>query len=85
MEHQQGISAARLARHVGRTLDVLIDRVEGNVAIGRSAADAPDIDGVVRVSGGAKLRPGTLHRVKIEASDDYDLAGRPARKSGAGA
>jgi ribosomal protein S12 methylthiotransferase len=85
MEHQQRISATRLARHVGRALDVLIDRVEGSVAIGRSAADAPDIDGVVRVSGGAKLRPGTLHRVQIEASDDYDLSGRLAAKSATGA
>lgn len=83
MRHQQRISASRLARYIGRTVDVLIDQVEGKMAIGRSAADAPGIDGVVRIKGGGKLQPGTLQRVLIDASDDYDLTGRLSAKSGA--
>ena len=83
MQHQQRISASRLARYVGRTVDVVIDQIEGKVAIGRSAADAPGIDGVVRIKGGSKVQPGSLQRVLIDASDDYDLTGRLAAKPGA--
>ena len=79
MEVQQDISTRRLARLVGRELDVLIDDVpedgtDGTV-IGRCYADAPEIDGSVRVSTTEQVRPGDMLRVRITGSDDYDLEG----------
>jgi ribosomal protein S12 methylthiotransferase len=73
MEKQAAVSQVRLARFVGRELKVLVDRVEDGVALARSFADAPDIDGVVRFEGGAKLKPGQFATVKITACDAYDL------------
>jgi ribosomal protein S12 methylthiotransferase len=73
MEVQARISAARLARKVGRTLRVLVDEIDGRDAIARSTADAPEIDGIVRVKGGGKLRPGEFGDVKITAADEHDL------------
>ncbi len=77
MQTQARISAARLARKVGRTLDVLVDAVEGDTATARSAADAPEIDGVVRVTGGGKLRVGEFARVRVTSADTHDLAAVP--------
>ncbi len=79
METQARISAARLARKVGRTLDVLVDAVEGDVALARSAADAPEIDGVVRVEDGDGLRVGDFARVVVTGADAHDLTARRAR------
>jgi len=79
MQAQQRISAARLARKVGREIDVLVDAVEGTTAIARSEADAPEIDGVVRVKSARGVKPGDLIRVKVTASDDYDLAAKPVK------
>jgi ribosomal protein S12 methylthiotransferase len=73
MEVAQRISAARLAARVGRTEQVLVDAVEGNVAIARSRGDAPEIDGIVRIKRGGKLAVGEFATVKITAADDYDL------------
>ena len=78
MEAQQAISVARLKRKIGRRIEVLVDRVDGKLAIARSAADAPEIDGVVMIRDAAQLTPGTRHRVIIEASDEYDLHARLA-------
>jgi ribosomal protein S12 methylthiotransferase len=75
MELAADISAARLAAKVGRTLEVLVDTIDGDKAIGRSYADAPEIDGLVRVQKGAKLRVGQRVNVKITGSDHYDLTG----------
>jgi ribosomal protein S12 methylthiotransferase len=73
MEVAQRISAARLAARVGRTEQVLVDAIEGNVAIARSRGDAPEIDGIVRIKRGGKLAVGEFATVKITAADDYDL------------
>ena len=78
MAAQQAISAARLQRRVGDTLEVLIDSRDDEGAVGRSAADAPDIDGLVHVEilpGMAPPAPGDLVSVLIEDADDYDLFG----------
>ncbi|MNV31530.1 Ribosomal protein S12 methylthiotransferase RimO [compost metagenome] len=75
MELQQGISTARLARKVGREIDVLIDEVDEDGAIGRSSADAPEIDGCVYVSSEKTLKAGDLVRVRVTESDEYDLWG----------
>jgi ribosomal protein S12 methylthiotransferase len=78
MQKQQAISAARLAARVGRTMRVLVDRVEARTAIARSEADAPEIDGTVRISGRgvARLRPGEFADVVTTAATAYDLTAR---------
>ena len=78
MALQEGISAARLKRRIGRTLTVLVDAVTPKGAIARSSADAPDIDGIVRVAPHATLKAGEFARVKIVASDTHDLQGAVA-------
>jgi ribosomal protein S12 methylthiotransferase len=76
MEHAQDISARRLQRRVGTIIQVLVDRIEGQTAIARSAADAPDIDGVVRITNGAKLKVGEFAQVRVTKADAYDLTAR---------
>ena len=73
MEIQAKISAARLERKVGKTLSVLVDEINGDGAIARSSADAPEIDGVVRVTRPGKLRAGEFATVRIIRSDEHDL------------
>ncbi len=73
MEAQREISADVLAAQVGKTLDVLIDEVDEDGATGRSAWDAPDIDGSVFIEDGQGLKPGDFVRVTIVDSDEYDL------------
>jgi ribosomal protein S12 methylthiotransferase len=73
MELQQSISAARLARKVGREIDVLIDEVDEDGAVGRSAGDAPEIDGCVYVSSDKPLKAGDMVRARVTESDEYDL------------
>ena len=75
MAHQQAISTARLARRVDTEIDVLIDEVDEDGAIGRSSADAPEIDGCVYVSSERELKPGDMVRVRVTESDEYDLWG----------
>lgn len=76
MQRQAKISKRRLKAKVGRVEPVLIDEVGATVAIGRSRADAPEIDGVVSVRcGSVKLKPGDLVQVRIEKSDQHDLHG----------
>jgi len=83
MEVAQRISAARLAQRVGRTEQVLVDAIEGKVAIARSRGDAPDIDGVVRIQRGGKLPVGEFATVTITAADEYDLEAVPASRPSA--
>ena len=73
MAHKQAISTERLARKVGKELDVLIDEVDEEGAVGRSSADAPEIDGSVFVDSAVPLKPGDLVRVRVTESDEYDL------------
>ena len=73
MEVQAGISAAKLQKKIGRTLTVLVDDVNEDEAIARSMADAPEIDGVVRIAGGASLKPGQFVEVRVTGADAHDL------------
>jgi ribosomal protein S12 methylthiotransferase len=73
MAKQQTISAAKLAKKVGTTQTVLVDEVEGDRAVGRSMADAPEIDGVVYLTAPPGLKPGDLVEGEVSAADDYDL------------
>jgi ribosomal protein S12 methylthiotransferase len=73
MECQAEISTARMARKVGRLLDVLVDEMDGDTAVARSSADAPEIDGTVRVPRAPGVRPGDILRVRVVGADEYDL------------
>ncbi len=73
MELSAQISAARLAQKVGRHMPVLIDAVDGDLAVARSSADAPEIDGTVKIHGANGLKVGTLAQVRITAAGAYDL------------
>jgi len=79
MQVQEEISARRLARKVGTLQRVLVDEVGPTVAVGRSTADAPEIDGVVRFrTGRRRIAVGEFVDVRIEASQQHDLEGRLA-------
>jgi ribosomal protein S12 methylthiotransferase len=68
-----------VARKVGRTLTVLVDEVGADgTAVARSAADAPEIDGLVYVGKARKLKAGQFARVRITRADVHDLHGEPA-------
>ncbi len=73
MERAQAISASRLKARVGREEQVLVESLDGTTAIARSRGDAPEIDGVVRIARGGKLRVGEFAPVKITGADAYDL------------
>lgn len=80
MEVQQQAAFEFRESLVGRTLDVLLDvPVEGerDVWIGRTYADAPDVDGVTFVTG-KKLQAGKIVPTEIVAAQGYDLVGAAA-------
>ncbi len=81
MERAARISAQRLSAKVGRRMRVLVDAVEGGLAIARSEADAPEIDGVVRIKRAKSLKPGEWADVEIVSADEYDLHARLADAS----
>ena len=72
MAAQQSISARRLQEKVGREIQVIVDQIDENEAIGRSRGDAPDIDGKVLLTGGT-LNVGDIVRARVEAAGPYDL------------
>ena len=78
MEVQAAVSRGRLAGRIGRELEVLVDHVEGGVAIARSSAEAPEIDGVVRLTGCKGLAAGDFARVRVTSAGDHDLEAVPA-------
>jgi ribosomal protein S12 methylthiotransferase len=78
MAHQRDISAARLAARVGRDIDVIVDEVSDERVVARSTGDAPEIDGNVLLAPSEHLVAGALARVRVVASDDYDLFAEPA-------
>jgi ribosomal protein S12 methylthiotransferase len=78
MQVQEVISKRRLAARVGQTLTVLVDEVHPDGAIARSAADAPEIDGVVMLEDGAGLRAGEFAQVVVLAAHEHDLRARRA-------
>jgi ribosomal protein S12 methylthiotransferase len=80
------ISARRLAAKVGRDMTVLVDRIDADGVIARSSADAPEIDGTVKIVGTAReLKPlhlGAMPRVRISSAGAYDLEARIAPELG---
>ena len=77
MERQAEISAVKLEAKVGTVQTCLVDAIDGELAIARSKADAPEIDGLVQIQDGreAGLRPGEFVQVRIMGSDEHDLYG----------
>lgn len=73
MAAQQEVSAGLLSEKVGRTIDVIIDEIDAEGAIGRSTWDAPEIDGSVFIDGAFDLKPGEIVQARVTSSDDYDL------------
>ena len=77
MERQSEISEAKLAAKVGTVQRCLVDAIDGELAIARSMADAPEIDGLVQIQNGfeAGLKVGEFVDVEIMGSDEHDLYG----------
>jgi ribosomal protein S12 methylthiotransferase len=75
MELQAEISAEKLQRKVGTVQQVLVDATDGELAIARSKADAPEIDGLVQIQDGERmgLKPGQFVDVSIMGADEHDL------------
>ena len=81
MQKSATISAAKLAAKVGHRLEVLVDAIDGGTAIARSMADAPEIDGVVKIVKGGKLPVGEFVDVEITGSSDHDLEAKVIKPS----
>jgi ribosomal protein S12 methylthiotransferase len=79
MELSAEISARRLEQKVGRTMRVLVDSIEGGLGVARSASDAPEIDGTVRIRPAKGLKVGDFADVLITKAGAYDLEARPAK------
>jgi ribosomal protein S12 methylthiotransferase len=77
MDVQADISMEKLKARRGTEMTVLIDEADGRRALGRTYADAPEIDGVVHIAQGEGIQVGDFVKVKITRSDDYDLWGKP--------
>ncbi len=73
MQTQAAISEARLAKKVGKTMEVIVDGMDGDQVIARSWADAPEIDGNVFLPAKPGVSPGQISNVTVTASDAYDL------------
>lgn len=80
MDLQSQISEVKLAAKVGTVQRCLVDAIDGELAIARSMADAPEIDGLVQIQDGrdAGLRPGEFVDVQIMGNDEHDLFGEVA-------
>jgi len=76
MRHQEDISTQRLETKIGRRLTVLIDDIDEDGAIARTAGDAPDIDGLVYITDGHDLDIGEFAEVSITDCDVHDLYGQ---------
>ena len=77
MQLQQEISAERLKQKIGQMLDVIVDEIDDEGIIGRTKADAPEVDGLVYIENlsGAPVKVGEFIKVTITHSDEYDLWG----------
>ncbi|MDB9874992.1 30S ribosomal protein S12 methylthiotransferase RimO [Amylibacter sp.] len=78
MEKSQAISEAKLSKKVGSTLDVIVDNIdEDGVAICRTKADAPEIDGNLFIDENTdKVKIGDIITVKVDEASEYDLWGQ---------
>ncbi|HQA32614.1 MAG TPA: 30S ribosomal protein S12 methylthiotransferase RimO, partial [Casimicrobium huifangae] len=73
MEVQAEISEARLRAKIGREIEVIVDDVQDNIAVARSWADAPEIDGLVHVQQADSLNVGDIVKVTVVETTEHDL------------
>ena len=73
MSHQQEISTERLKRKRGQKIQVLVDEVSDERIVARSAADAPEIDGLVYLDLTSAVEVGDIVDVIIDDTDEYDM------------
>jgi len=73
MALQQTISADKLQAKIGKEIEILVDQVDSQGAVGRSTADAPEIDGKVYLDGATDLQPGDFVSAQVTHADEYDL------------
>ena len=79
MATQEQISAEKLHRRIGQTITVLVDEVDADDIIARSHADAPEIDGIVIVTGQQDVQPGEFIAVTITGANEHDLYAVPEK------
>jgi ribosomal protein S12 methylthiotransferase len=83
MDKSAAISSAKLAAKVGHRMEVLVDTVDASTVIARSMADAPEIDGIVKIAQKSKevgkIKSGDLIDVEITGSSDHDLEAKIVR------
>ena len=75
MEIQQEISMEKNQEKVGREFKVLIDRKEGDLYVGRSEFDSPEVDNEILIDSPEPLKTGNFYQVKIDRADYFDLYG----------
>jgi ribosomal protein S12 methylthiotransferase len=76
MRLQQRISAEVEEAKVGQTMEVVIDRREGDYYIGRTAFCSPEVDPEVLIrANGQDIKEGTFYSVKITGAEEFDLYG----------
>jgi ribosomal protein S12 methylthiotransferase len=73
MAAQQEVSRALMAARVGRVIEVIVDKVDAEGAVGRSKWDAPEIDGSVFLNGAVGLKCGDIVRARVIEADEYDV------------
>jgi ribosomal protein S12 methylthiotransferase len=77
MEIQREISSEKNSELVGSELKVLVESVEGDVYVGRSYRDAPEVDGEILInSNDNEIVPGNFYFAEVYDSDEYDLFAR---------
>lgn len=79
MLKQQEISSHKLQRRIGELMNVLVESRDDEGYIGRSYADAPEIDGLVHISTDDELVLGDFCQVRVDDADEYDLYATPSR------
>jgi ribosomal protein S12 methylthiotransferase len=79
MLKQQEISSQKLKRRIGQLMNVLVESHDDEGYIGRSYADAPEIDGLVHITTDDELVLGDFCQVRVDDADEYDLYATPSR------
>ncbi len=76
LKTQMEISKEKMQKHVGKEFDVLIDYVEGNIAVGRSYMDSPEVDGTFTIENPNKeITAGNVYKAIAKEADEYNLKG----------
>lgn len=70
------VSEERLSRFVGKTIDILVEKIEDDKILGRSKYDAPEVDGYVEVyKYSDNIKVGDIIKANISHNTEYDLIG----------